>query len=137
MTKEESLQALRVRSADLNAFSDQLSAKVAELESELKKFSLGVSSYFQFSEIGGERCSLGYCKLKGKWGLTIRIQTGNSDDALAEIFPFNEAPRGLRVMAVNNFWSMVEKMIDDAGKLSSDIETATQTVQDIIRRIKE
>src|SRR5579871_464661 len=94
--------------SDLNTSSDKLGASISALDDALRKINLGVSSWVHFSESHSEDNlqysfeDIGYTKIGGKWGLSIRTVSGDERAELDHVdqWPFNESPRGLRVKAV-------------------------------------
>jgi hypothetical protein len=82
---------------------------VNKLDALLKKFNLGVPTWVSFeksrSDDGNYQEDIGYAKINGKWGIAIRTiecDFSDPDSSVAE-WQFNDAPRLLRVNAVERF----------------------------------
>src|SRR5579871_1559211 len=99
---KQSFAKLTQAASTLNSSSDRLSASISELEAELKKLALGVSSSVEFEDRspgddgGFDGDSLCYTRVSGKWGLVIKTYRGRHDQPQAifeESWAFSEAPR--------------------------------------------
>ena len=120
-------------SADsLNAKSDEFSKQVAVLDSALKKLNLGIAAWQRIR--GGEDRNgnywsedVGYAKINGKWGLAIRERRGNTnaDSEENEEWLFNDAPRTLRISAVDQMSGLLDKLVASAGKTARKIDEKT------------
>jgi hypothetical protein len=141
---KKSFSALSSVASTLNASSDKLSSNIATLEAELKKLSLGVSS----SVISDDRDPHGmphydfdrllYSKINGKWGFAIECATGDERADTwdsHEIWPFNEAPRGKRVRAVDSIPALLDKLAKDAAKMVEEVDERCETVARITEAI--
>ncbi len=134
---QDSYRKLSEVATALNTASDKLGASISLLDLALKKLSLGISSWVHFNEVRySDGISylyedVGYTKLGGKWGLAIRTVPGNEvadeqDDP--ESWPFNEAPRALRVRAVVKIPDLLEKLIADASAVIKTVDEQTEVV---------
>jgi len=126
---QTSYQKLTTAAANLNTASDQLGKIVVELEAALKSLNLGISSWVSFSawQDGSDWSSddIGYAKIDGKWGIAIRSISGNYDfpeggEKTGE-WPFNDAPRALRIHAIDKFPDLLEKLVKDAVAFTDQI----------------
>src|ERR1035438_6975485 len=113
-------------SATLNSATDQLGHSVGQVDSVLKKFSLGVPTWVPFysdeTQHSGYFYSeeIGYAKIGGKWGIAIRTLEGNyqdPDNERAEQWLFNDAPRLLRVRAVEGIPELLEALLKQASQM--------------------
>ena len=141
---KKSFSALSSVASVLNASSDKLSSNIASLEAELKKLSLGVSSFVVFED----RCprqfpfydhdKLLYSKVNGKWGFVIETLAGHEeadDHSVHETWPFNEAPRGKRVKAVDFIPALLDKLAVDAAKMVEEVDERCEAVAKITEAI--
>ena len=66
---------------------------------------------------------VGFTKLDGKWCLAIRTVRGDerADEDKVEIWPFTEAPRGLRVKAVKKFPDLLDRMVIDGHEMIAEV----------------
>src|ERR1035437_10626614 len=72
--------------ADLNAVSDELGISIAEIDASLKKLNLGITTWVTICGDEGDHLlddytfwshDLGYAKVAGKWGISLRTVTGD------------------------------------------------------------
>ena len=140
-----SYKSLTAVASTLNSASDRLAKSVAELDAFLKQIALGVSSFVTFRSapypdpLQFDIDELGYAKNSGKWGLTIRTRSGHEafDVEHSEQWPFNEAPRLLRVRAAKAIPELLEKLVADADEMSKEVEQRTGEVDAITRALTE
>ena len=66
---------------------------------------------------------IGYAKIGGKWGLAIQSVRGDErmDYDHEEQWPFNEAPRYLRVLGTEKLPELLEALITKAAEMASTI----------------
>ena len=130
---QESYRQLSVAATTLNTASDALSKSISDLDAVLRKLGLGVSAWIPFREerpvdttlARYETDEIGYAKSGGKWCLSIRTglrsgQIGLGDDVF-EQWPFNEAPRALRVRAVTKIPDLLDQLNKDAIAAAKNI----------------
>jgi hypothetical protein len=115
--------------SDLNAVSDALGSSIAEIDEALKKLNLGITVWVQLR--GGNDSDthpadrhfnywsedLGYAKLGGRWCVGLRKvdgETDRPDDELVEAWPFNDAPRTLRLSAIDKIPDLLDKLSKEA-----------------------
>jgi len=119
---------------ELNAVSDELGKSVAQIDDALKKLNLGITVWVVIqSWEGRERYEnefwseeLGYAKLNGKWGVSLKRVEGNYNDpdgSDVESWSFSDAPRALRLSAIEKIPELLEKLVAQAN-------VATQKIQD-------
>jgi hypothetical protein len=107
---------------NLNTVSDELSRSVGNLDNALKKLNLGVSTWVRLSRTEDSHGTfalkeLGYAKVGGRWGLALRTVAGHglgSDLEEREEWLFNDAPRPLRVQAIDMIPELLERLVRDA-----------------------
>jgi hypothetical protein len=124
---QRAVQQLPTVAAALNAATDALGNSVSKLDALLKKFSLGVPTWVSFSSHRGDegyyKEDIGYSKLNGRWGIAIRTVSGdfaNPDDDI-EQWPFNDAPRLLRVNAVEKIPELLDALIEKSEEMTKAI----------------
>lgn len=133
---QESFRKLSVVSTYLNAVSDKLGASASGLDASLKRLNLGISSWVAFSEWQSEdhlqykSDDVGYTKAGGKWGLAIRSVSGNEahGNTNEDLWPFNEAPRGLRIRAVAKIPDLLDKLVADATNAAEETAKKAETI---------
>lgn len=123
-TVEESFEALRNASVNLNTASDALGGTVAVLNDRLKQLNLGVSFWFTWvvTQTGGR--AIGYSKVGNKWGLAIK-QFRNDGE---EVWAFNEAPRWMRIEAVKFLPHLLEAGVTRSEETCRELTRAETIV---------
>jgi hypothetical protein len=120
----------------LNDATDQLSKSVGKLDAVLKRFSLGVPTWVSFNRQSDADAELyyeeqvGYAKIGGKWGVAIKTVEYNSArrDSDREQWLFNDAPRLLRVNAVEKVPELLEAILGSAADMSKRITEKAEEV---------
>jgi hypothetical protein len=142
---EAAYQQLSSAAADLNDVSDKLTACVADLDGALQKLNLGLSVWVNVSCWDSEEtydfCSkdLGYAKIGGKWGIALRTVQGNRtepDREDVEKWLFHEAPRALRLSAVEYLPGLLERLSKEAAKSTAQIKEKLSEAQEVATAVK-
>jgi hypothetical protein len=128
-----SYRQLSLAASHLNLVSDELGKSIAVLDSALKKLNLGISSWSRldrWEDAVGNYTSryLGYAKVNNRWGIALRTVAGNNnqpEDATIEEWPFNEAPRALRIEAVEKLPDLFENLIKEADVAIRKVKAQT------------
>lgn len=129
-------QALSSLAPELNAASDDLTQAVALLDEALKKLNIGLPVWVAF-RFGAEPPlyhteQIGYDKVGSKWGIALRCLWGNEDiDDHNEDGPwlFNEAPRDMRLYAVDKIPEVIELLGKAAFDTTKKIQEKAQEVR--------
>ena len=116
---------------ELNTISNELGTSIAKVESVLRRLNVGVpawviskswhspdGNFYDFEEIG-------YDKLRKDWSLAIRTRSGDYSDpegGTVESWPFNEAPRRLRIAAAEKFPELFDELTKQAQKTTEQIQ---------------
>ena len=127
----------------LNTVSDELGKSIGIVDAALKKLNLGVSVWVQIDKNkdgnDGEfnHHYLGYAKVDGRWGVALATSEGNygrmpSDD---DHWLFNDAPRALRVEAVEHLPKLLTEMTKKASEVADGIRTQSEMARDIASAI--
>src|SRR5271166_4568592 len=98
---QSSYRELSAVAAALNTVSDELGKSITQLDSALKKLNLGVTVWVQLRGFDGDPNwdtsfwseDLGYAKIGGKWGISLRTVSGDIQDpdrAAVDEWLFNE-----------------------------------------------
>jgi hypothetical protein len=142
---QNSFKQLSVASSQLNAVSDELGKLIAQLESELKKLNLGIEGWVQIdggsSDPNGHEWwsrNVGYAKVDGKWGIALRSASGDVrspeyDDSDTKLF--NEAPRDLRIAAIDKIPDLLEKLSAAAEATTKEIKGKLGKVQQVVAAV--
>jgi len=135
-----SFSKLTTMATGLNAVSDELGKSVAQVDSALKNLNIGIPVWVPIkSWDGGEMDDyeywsedIGYSKINGKWGISIRRVEGNHrnpDRETTEAWLFGDAPRALRLEAIDRIPDLLEKMTDQAAFAIQKIHSKLADVQ--------
>jgi hypothetical protein len=124
--------------ANLNVVSDELGKSIAALDSSLKRLNLGVSTWVTL--VGSEdpygnfwSRDVGYAKVNDKWGIALRTTSGNHnyEDFAAEEWLFNDAPRHMRIEAVDELPSLLERLTTEADETAARIKEKTREAHEL------
>jgi len=138
----ESFKNLSESAARLNAVSDEFARATAPIDAALKKLNLGVSAsvkYVGAQDQNGDfwERRIGYGKVSGKWGLTLSTCSGNSnyDDYDEEAWLFNDAPRWMRIEAIDHLSELVEELVKEATKTAANLENKIDSARELANTI--
>jgi hypothetical protein len=124
---QSSFRKLSLAAIDLNTASDELNKPIHTCEAALKKLGLGIPAWVELSGADAGSYwwdrSVGYTKLKDRWGIALRTREGrNGDDrAEEELWPFNDAPRWMRIEAVAKLPDLLEALLKQAEDTTQKI----------------
>lgn len=132
---------------DLNAVSDELGKSIAEIDAALKKLNLGITTWVRIHGDDGNPFAddsfwsrdIGYAKVSNKWGISLRTIDGQHSDpdrSVTEEWPFNDAPRSLRLEAIDKIPELLETLSKDAVKTTKDIRARLGEAQAVAEAIK-
>lgn len=143
---------LKTVAADLNAVSDELGKSISQIDAVLKNLNLGITAWVTMDSGHGDADQgdisywsedIGYTKYMGRWGICLRQVSGDpaADEENVEQWHFNDAPRALRLSAVDHLVGILQKLgeegrkttekikrkLSDAKSVASALSTATWT----------
>jgi hypothetical protein len=134
--------------ADLNAVSDELGKSIAEIDTALKKLNLGITTWIairrgegihELDDYSYWSQDIGYAKVGGKWGISLRKVDGDEhcpfEDNVEE-WPFSDAPRSLRLEAIDKIPELLETLSKDAAKTTKNIRARLGEVQAVAEAVK-
>jgi hypothetical protein len=119
----------------LNEVSGELAKPIASLERALHRLNIGVACWTLIaSHDDGHSCwsqGVGYSIVNGEWRLAVRNVHGDDpENALEEVWPFNEAPLYLRTKAVDKLPDLLEAFVSAtdaaANRLSKKVGPAQE-----------
>jgi hypothetical protein len=129
--------------SDLNTVSDELGKSIAEIDLALKKLNLGVSVWVDINEWEDDldyyKEQLGYAKIDGKWGIALRTVSGNlnwPDRDEVEQWLFSDAPRRLRLAAIETLPDMLKSLSDEAVETTSKIKGKLAEAKEVAAAVK-
>jgi hypothetical protein len=131
-------------SARLNSSSDELSKAIRPIDTALKKLNLGISAWYAYR--GSEAPDpdgnysyrrIGYAKVGGKWGLALSTNSGNAYDEHDnyEAWLFNDAPRSLRIEALDYIPDLLEQLVKESNKVAEDLQKKAKHAYDLAEKI--
>ena len=118
---QASYERLTSVASDLNDASDELGKAIHALDESLKKLNLGIAAWHRFAGDMHESGAywgkyVGYAKIGARWGIGLRRTSGNDnpEDHDQEDWLFNDAPRQLRIEAVEHIPAMIDALTEAA-----------------------
>jgi hypothetical protein len=126
--------------AALNAASDQLGAAVARVDDTLRALNVGITAWVEIENLtNGEdeiydKTELGYDKVKGKWGIALRRESGFLDgpgELADETWLFCDAPRALRMKSLPRFPALFEELIKQVDDTTARVELAIAQAEEV------
>jgi hypothetical protein len=142
------LERISAASKTLNQNSDQLSEKIVEIEAQLNCYKLGVWAWLDKSlneeTVAGDQASpeftivtsLGYGKIREKWGFVIGVCT-DYDPSDTELTFLKDASRELRAKAVDQIPELLDCIAEKAAKLSENISKKAELADEIVKSLKK
>ena len=144
----ELLPSLAGTAANLNDASKKLSAVIERIDDALQRLNLGVTAWVTVQ--GGTRNKglyfwveeLGYSRIARKWGLTLRRRAGFEGAAVLddldedENWPFNDAPRSLRIKAVPKIPELIKELDREAKEVAEQISASVNETAPLVEAIE-
>jgi hypothetical protein len=142
------LQKLSAAAAELNSASDELGKSIAAADEILKRLNLGVPAWYAFAEdvddeirpTTSTRQLLGYARVNNKWGIALSIL---KEDLVGgrvyrdEEWLFADAPRWLRIKALDHLPKLLERLTEEAEKATGEIREKIKLAQTFAKSLKE
>ena len=133
---------LKSVATDLNAVSDELGKSISEIDAVLKNLNLGIVVWVTIRGRSGDQNQgdfsywsedIGYAKYNGRWGICLREVKGNYavDEEEVEQWHFNDAPRALRLSAIDCLVQLLQKLIEDGRKTTENIQKKLADAQTV------
>ena len=139
----QAFKNLTVAAKNVNTASGDLAKQIAALEKALKGLNVGVACWTSISSFENDvRFSvkeLGHARVNRKWCLAIRTSEGlhNDDPEMidGELWPFNEAPRYLRVKAVDKIPALIEQLVEATNALTDRLNKKVEPAQEYVAAV--
>ena len=142
---DATLKHLASLSRSLNEASDLLATQLGAVEGAIGELRLGVSAWVVINsqkeihqESDGARLELthtvqfGYGKHNGKWGLQITSWYDEFDDeTTAKRWFLREAPREMRLAAVDKLPELLQALAEEAAKLTEEAKSKAEQAKHI------
>jgi len=133
---------LRTVAADLNAVSDELGKSIAEIDAALKSLNLGITVWVRIrgEDVDVERdCysywsdDIGYSKVSARWGICLRHVEGDAseDTQSTEAWLFNDAPRTLRLAAIDCIVELLQRLSEEGQATTQKIKEKLADAQEV------
>jgi hypothetical protein len=130
--------------SDLNSVSDELGECASEIDGALKKLNLGIEvwvSFHDWDENGHDyyKEQLGYGKVDGKWGISIRTVSGCyqwPDEDKIEMWHFNDAPRKTRLASIEKLPEVLSALSKQSAKMIEEIRGRLAEVKEVAGAVK-
>jgi hypothetical protein len=141
-----SVKQLSLVSADLNQASNELGQAVSAIDAVLQTLNLGISTWFRYysgTDGSGDyyyNRDIGYAKHGNKWGVCLRSTSGyypSPEDEECEIWLFNDAPRWLRIEAVERIPDLLEALIQDTHEAARNVREKTSEANQLATAIAQ
>jgi hypothetical protein len=124
-----SCKELSVAATSLNETFDELGKSIEEMDSTLKELNLGITAWVHVSGRDEGETSwshdIGYDRINDKWGIVIRTRSGSDrspNQEEYEVWLFNDAPRRLRIEAVEKAPELCGKLVKEAESIAARIK---------------
>lgn len=138
---------LSAASKDLNSISDELGKPIAEIDVALKRLNLGVAVWVPIQKEDGVPDEswywsedIGYAKIGANWGICLRKVTGDYQrqdcDERVESWLFNDAPRTLRISAIEKIPDLIERLSKAALETTEAIRERLSVAQAVAEAVK-
>lgn len=140
MTEEPSVSfhELSAAAAYLNKATDQLKETIEGLDASVGALNIGLVVWVIVEhhidpddDARYEAEQIGYAKVNGSWRIAVRRVVADERDCgppeVREIWPFNDAPRDLRLRAVEKLPNLIEEL---AKKAIQTAEAVNQKLQE-------
>ena len=133
-------------SADaLSQASDELARPIRQVELLIQQLNIGLDTWVKIASGADDdndnywRREVGYVKFWSGWELAIRRTTGSrsADQESSDTWPFNEAPRSLRIEAFDKLPELLEELINNADKTAKKLREKTQEAQAVSAILKQ
>lgn len=134
--------------SDLNTVSDELGKSISEIDTALKMLNLGITVWMEFRgghgepDMGDETYwtdDIGYTKFGGRWGICLRHVEGDDshDEYRQEIWLFNDAPRALRLAAIDHIVGLLQKLTEEGAATTRKIREKLADAQEVAEAVTQ
>jgi hypothetical protein len=132
-------QNLSATASLLNKSSDELTSAVGLLDAALQKLNVGLAAWVTFAEWAdehgstGSREQVGYEKVNGKWGISLRVSNWDMDmEEIHGPWLFTDASRELRLAAVDKLPALVQELNRKATETVKKVQEKTEQTRTLI-----
>lgn len=138
---QASFQQLMAAANGLNTASDRLTKTISEIEAVLRPLNIGLHCWVKmgpgWSALDGSSgyYQLGYAKVNGKWGIALSECDDFRDED--ETWAFNDAPRHLRLKAIDFIPLLLDALTKKATEATQEITEKTERAAHLVTALKE
>ena len=142
------LPSLAATAVNLNEASKKLSAVIERIDDAIQRLNLGVTAWVTV-QAGNENKGLyfwveelGYSRNARKWGLTLTRRAGFEGAGVLdelnedENWPFNDAPRSLRIKAVPKIPELIKELDREAKEVAEQISASVNETVPLVEAIE-
>jgi len=128
--------------SDLNTVSDELGKSIAEIDSALKKLNLGISVWVDLNRWNTISIIPTKHRLReGQWQVGNRLRSGSGnlnwpDQEAVEQWLFSDAPRTLRLSAIEKLPEMLKSLSGEAARTTEKIRNSLAEAQAVAAAVK-
>lgn len=119
---------------ELNRVTDELTAKISQIEEQIAALKIGVTGEVPIMVVGDRIDSLGWAKLGDKWRLCYVIDVKGQQ---LDRKPLVHATRGQRMSAVPFFVALVNELASNAERELERVEHAIAEVREFTAVVVE
>jgi hypothetical protein len=128
---QNSYRNLTTASNNLNTASDKLGEAVSSLDEAINTLSPGVTAWITISSgtpddepwMSYEE-RLGFAKTNNRWGLSLSkvdVDKQENEENTTDVWLFNDAPRNLRLRAIDYVPDLMEALADEAQRTAQKV----------------
>jgi len=143
---QKHVKALSGIASSLNTASDELTKAVGVLDEVLQELNIGLSVWVTFCDRSDKEDpdiydydQVGYCKVNGTWGIAIQNLWGDAGEDRHESegpWLFTDAPREMRIQAVDKIPALIEALSKQASETQKKIADKTKQVRSLADAIR-
>src|SRR5262249_17358519 len=115
---------------------------IAPIDAALKKLNVGVEVWYQYTGSNDPNGnywgrSIGYARINSKWGLALSTISGNVQypDDDSEEWLFNDAPRKMRLEALDHIPMLLEELVKEVSKAATELKMKSQQARELAEAI--
>jgi chaperonin cofactor prefoldin len=140
---QSAFSRLATESASLNKYTQEVNETVSAIEEEIKKFNIGQEIWVDIDEVMEptfiKKYRLGYANRNSVWGFVVTAVTCDlllpQHEKEIGDWTFKSAPRRVRLLAVENIPSLLEKLAKRVETLARKARNSASKAQEILSSI--
>lgn len=130
----------------LNEVSDELGKFIESMNTSIQKLNIGIEAwvdmktgYVDPDDGDYEAHFVGYAKSSGRWGISLKRTWGNENHPESggyEVWHFNEAPRVMRVDAIDKLPDVLDRLKRKAESTTNKLAKKTEQAKELALAMK-